>query len=223
MRYEIKGKPFPVVELQLQRGETMLSDAGAMAYMSPGINMETTSNGGLGKALGRAFSGETLFLNRYTAQNDGMIAFSSSFAGEIRALELAPGQSIILQKSSFLASTDSVTRETFLARRLSTGLFGGEGFIMSKYTGPGLLFMEIDGSAIEYDLEPGQQIIIDSGYLAAMDATCSMDIQTVKGLKNKMLGGEGFFNTVITGPGHVIIQTMPISSLRALMAPASGK
>ncbi|EMD16663.1 TIGR00266 family protein [Eggerthia catenaformis OT 569 = DSM 20559] len=213
MKYEIKGSPFPAVLLNLNQGESMLSDSGAMAWMTPGIQMETTSNGGVGKALGRAFSGETLFINKYTAMADGQIAFSSSFPGEIRAVQLQPGQGIVLQKSAFLASTTGVSREVFFSRKFSTGLFGGEGFIMSRYIGPGLLFLEIDGTAVEYDLAAGQQMIIDSGYLAAMSDTCKMDIQRIKGMKNIFLGGEGLFNTVVTGPGHIIIQTMPISSL----------
>lgn len=213
MKYEIIGTPFPVVVCELDKGESMLCDSGAMAWMDPCMDMETTSNGGFGKAMGRMFSGETIFLNRFTATNNGKIAFSSSFAGEIRKMDIGPGREIILQKSAFVACEDTVERTTFFNKKFSTGLFAGEGFIMSKYSGHGALFVEIDGACVEYDLAPGQQIIVDSGNLAMMDATCKMEIRSVSGFKNKILGGEGFFNTVITGPGKVYLQTMPVSNL----------
>lgn len=218
MEFEIKGTPFPVVECYLKKGESMLTDSGAMAWMDPCMEMETTSNGGLGKAFGRMFSGETMFLNRYTANGDGKIAFASSFPGEIRKIDIMPGKEIVVQKSSFLASEEGVERTTFFTKKFSTGVFGGEGFIMSKFSGNGTLFVEIDGSLVEYELAPGQQIVVDSGYLAMMDATCRMEIKSVSGLKNKMLGGEGFFNTVITGPGKVYLQTMPISAIAGTLA-----
>lgn len=218
MEFEIKGTPFPVVECYLKKGESMLTDSGAMAWMDPCMEMETTSNGGIGKAFGRMFSGETMFLNRYTANGDGKIAFASSFPGEIRKIDIMPGKEIVVQKSSFLASEEGVERTTFFTKKLSTGVFGGEGFIMSKFSGNGALFVEIDGSLVEYELAPGQQIVVDSGYLAMMDATCRMEVKSVSGLKNKMLGGEGFFNTVITGPGKIYLQTMPISAIAGTLA-----
>lgn len=218
MEYEIIGTPFPVVVCQLKKGESMLSDSGAMAWMDPCMEMETTSNGGFGKAMGRMFSGETIFLNRYTARADGKIAFSSSFAGEIRKIDIGPGREIVVQKSAFIASEETVERTTFFTKKFSAGLFAGEGFIMSKYSGQGTLFVELDGACVEYDLAPGQQIIVDSGNLAMMDATCNMEIKTVSGLKNKLLGGEGFFNTVITGPGKVYLQTMPVVNLASILS-----
>ena len=164
--------------------------------------------------FGRAFSGESMFVNRYTARNgNGLIAFASSFPGSIRAFEIAPGQEIIAQKSAFLASTAGVEMSVFFQKRIAGGLFGGEGFIMQKISGHGLAFLEFDGSVIEYVLQPGQQIVVDTGYLAAMEATCNMEIRTVPGIKNMMFGGEGLFNTVITGPGRVWLQTMPISNV----------
>lgn len=213
MEYEIKGAPFPVVECTLGPNESMLSDSGAMAWMDSCLEMETTSNGGISKAFGRMFSGETMFLNRYTSSAIGKIAFSSSFPGEILAIDLSGGKEIVVQKSSFLCSEETVERKTFFAKSFSTGIFGGEGFVMSKYYGEGIMFVEIDGSVEVKELSPGQKITIDSGYLAMMDATCKMEVKTVSGLKNKMLGGEGFFNTVITGPGRIWLQTMPISAI----------
>lgn len=218
MEYEIVGSPLPVVVCYLRQGEEMLSDSGAMAWMDPCMEMSTTSNGGIAKAMGRMFSGETMFLNRYKAKADGKIAFASSFPGEIRKYDIEPGKEIIVQKSSFLASTPLVERSTFLNKKAMTGIFGGEGFIMSKLSGTGTVFVEIDGSTVEYDLAPGQQIVVDTGYVAVMDATCQMTIQSVAGVKNKLLGGEGFFNTVVTGPGRVVLQTMPISAVASSLS-----
>lgn len=224
MKYEIKGDNLPVVICHLEKGESMITDSGAMSWMDPVMEMETTS-GGLGKAFGRMFSGETMFQNRYQANDAGMIAFASSFPGSIRAIDIKPGYEIIVQKSSFLAGTTDIDMSVFFNKKMTTGIFGGEGFIMNKISGTGTVFLEVDGSAIEYDLLPGQQIIVDTGYLAMMDATCKMEIQSVKGVKNKLLGGEGFFNTVVTGPGKVVLQSMPISAVAAGLIPfmPSGK
>lgn len=220
MRYEIKGETLPVVICHLEGGEQMINEGGSMAWMSPNMKMETTSNGGLGKVFGRMLSGEKLFLNRYTAMGgNGMIAFASSFPGSIRAFEIAPGQEMIFQKCAFLASEDSVELSLFFNKKLSSGLFGGEGFILQKTSGRGIVFAEFDGHVVEYDLAPGQQIVVDTGHLAAMTANCKMDIQTVPGVKNMLFGGEGLFNTVITGPGHVWLQTMPISNVAGAIQP----
>ena len=218
MRYEIKGEPMPVAICQLDGGERMISEGGAMSWMTPNMEMQT-SGGGLGKVFGRMFSGESMFQNIYTAKGGpGTIAFASSFPGSIRAIEITPDHPVICQKSAFLASTDGVELSVFFQKKLGAGFFGGEGFIMQKLSGHGLAFVEIDGSAIEYDLQSGQQMVIDTGYLAMMDATCSMDIQQVKGVKNVLFGGEGLFNTVVTGPGHIILQTMPMSSFAGAVA-----
>lgn len=225
MKYKIEGTPLPVVICNLDAGETMITERGSMSWMSPNMKMETTSNGGFGKALGRMFAGEALFQNRFTAiGGNGMIAFASSFPGSILPVEITPDNPIIVQKRSFLASTSGVQLSVHFQKKFGAGFFGGEGFIMQKLSGNGIAFIEIDGHAIEYDLAPGQQIIVDTGYLAKMDSTCTMDITTVPGLKNKFFGGEGFFNTVITGPGKVTLQTMPIHSVASSIAPyvASG-
>ena len=226
MKYEIKGGSFPVVVCQLDAGETMITEGGAMSWMTPNMHMETTSNGGVGKMLGRAFSGESLFLNRYTSVGgNGMIAFASSFPGSIRPYIIGPGQEIIAQKSAFLAATAGVDLSIYFQKRLGAGFFGGEGFIMQRLSGNGLVFLEFDGYIKEYELQPGQQLVIDTGYLAAMTGSCQIDIQTVPGLKNMFFGGEGFFNTVITGPGKVWLQSMPASKLAGSLLPfmPSGK
>ncbi len=220
MKFNIEGTPLPVVICTLENGESMITERGSMSWMSPNMLMQTTSNGGLGKAFGRMFTGESMFQNRYTAQGgEGTIAFASSFPGSIMAIEITPDLPIIVQKRAFLAATEGIQLSVHFQRKFGAGLFGGEGFIMQKLSGSGIAFIEIDGHAVNYDLAPGQQIIVDTGYLAKMDSTCQMDITSVKGLKNKIFGGEGFFNTVITGPGKVTLQTMPIHSVAASLSP----
>lgn len=210
----------PVVICHLEAGERMITERGSMAWMSPNMKMETSTNGGFGKAFGRMFSGEAMFQNIYTAQGgNGLIAFASSFPGSIKAFEIGPGQEYIFQKKAFLAGEPEVNISVHFHKKVASGLFGGEGFILQKVSGNGIVFAEFDGHVVEYELQPGQQIVIDSGYLAAMSVTCQMDIQTVPGLKNIVFGGEGLFNTVITGPGHVWLQTMPISSVADSLRP----
>ena len=220
MRYEILGETLPVVVCQLEGGEKMITEGGGMSWMSPNMLMETTTNGGLGKAFGRMFSGEKMFQNVYTAQGgNGMIAFASSFPGSIKAYEIAPGQEMVFQKSAFLAGEAGVELSVFFNKKFSSGLFGGEGFIMQKISGHGTVFAEFDGHVVEYELQPGQQIVVDTGHLAAMTATCQMEIKSVPGVKNMLFGGEGLFNTVISGPGKVWLQTMPISNVAGILRP----
>ena len=217
MKYQILGNNFPVAVCDMQRGDSIICQAGGMAWMRGAIRMET-KGGGLGKMFGRAFSGEMMFQNHYVADGDGQIAFAASSPGEIRAIELTPGHSIIAQKGSFLASDASVDMSVFFQKKIGAGLFGGEGFIMQKLSGSGTVLVEVDGCAITYDLAPGEQITIDTGYLVLMEDTCSMDIVTVKGIGNVLFGGEGLFNTVVTGPGKVVLQTMPLTSLAGKVA-----
>lgn len=218
MRYEIKGETLPVVVCYLEGGEQMITERGSMSWMSPNMKMETTTGGGIGKAIGRMFAGEALFQNRYTAQGgNGLIAFASSFPGQIKAYEIGPGREIIVQKSGFLAAEAGVELSVFFQKKLGSGFFGGEGFIMQRLSGQGTAFLEFDGHVVDYELQPGQQIVVDTGYLAAMEGTCSIEVRTVPGLKNMVFGGEGLFNTVVTGPGRVWLQTMPISNVAQLI------
>lgn len=220
MNYEIKGGEFPALICTLEPNETMITEGGGMSWMSPNMQMKTTSNGGLGKMLGRMVTQESLFQNKYTAIGGaGTIAFASSFPGEIIPLEVSDGKEYICQKSAFLASTEGVDLSIQFRKKLGAGLFGGEGFIMQKISGNGTAFIEVDGSVIKYTLGEGQQIIVDTGHLVMMSSTCKMDVQTVKGAKNILFGGEGLFNTVITGPGEVAIQTMPILKLAQRIQP----
>ena len=219
MRYSIEGEPMPVVICELEAGEKMITEKGAMSWMSPNMKMETVG-GGVGKMFGRILSGESLFLNNYTAERGpGMIAFASSFTGAIRAFEISPGKNMICQKSAFLASTAGVELSTFFQKKIGSGFFGGEGFIMQKLSGQGVAFVEFDGYIKEYEIAARQAMIIDTGYLAAMEETCSIDIQSVPGLKNMVFGGEGVFNTRITGPGKIYLQSMPISQMAGALLP----
>ena len=219
MRYEIQGEPLPVVICYLNNGEAIKCQQGAMSWMSPNMNMSTNAGGGIGKALSRAFSGESMFQNVYTATNgDGMIAMASNFPGAIKPMDVSQ-MPIVAQKSAFLASEMGVNMEIFFQKRLGAGFFGGEGFIMQKFSGQGTVFLELDGSIVEYQLAQGQSMLVDTGCLAAMEASCSIDIEQVSGLKNMFFGGEGFFNTRVTGPGHVWLQTMPVSNLAGAIRP----
>ena len=237
MNYTIEGAPLPVVICNLEGGETMLSPEKArpnifpipppvvvsififgdihdiapfsVSMVSPPSKLQITTGGGIGKMFGRAFSGESMFINRYTAQGGtGLIAFASSFPGDIRAFEIAPGQEIVAQKSAFLASTAG---NAFLEKNRH--------FHTSGRCEKGTVFLEFDGHIKEYELAPGQQIVVDTGYLAAMTAGCSINIQTVPGVKNMLFGGEGIFNTVITGPGRVWLQSMPVAQLAGAISP----
>lgn len=220
MQYKIIGEPLSVVICDIDAGETLFTECGSMSWMSPNIKMETTSNGGIGKALGRMFAGERFFMNKYTAMNGpGQIAFAASFPGSIKVFDITPNEPIIVQKRGFLVGEKGVELSVYFQKKFSSGLFGGEGFIMQKLSGYGKAFVEIDGHCCEYILEAGQQMVVDTGYLAAMSASCKMDVVTVSGVKNVLFGGEGLFNTVITGPGKVYLQTMPVSAVAGSLSP----
>ena len=218
MNYEIKGGVFPVVVCQLADGEQMITEKGSMVWMSPNMQMETRG-GGLGKMFSKAFSGESMFQNIYTANGAGMIAFGSSFPGKVLPLDIAPGREMIVQKNAFLASEAGVELSIHFTKKLGAGFFGGEGFIMQRLSGSGTAFVEIDGELVEYDLAAGQKMVVDTGNVAGFEPSVSIDIQQVPGLKNKLLGGEGLFNTTLTGPGKIWLQTMPISGVAMVIRP----
>lgn len=218
MNYEIKGGSFPVVICNLASGEQMITEKGSMVWMSPNIHMDTRG-GGLGRMFSKAFSGESIFQNIYTANGSGMIAFGSSFPGMIKAVNIGPGQEMIVQKSAFLASEAGVDLSIHFSKKLGAGIFGGEGFIMQRLSGYGTAFIEIDGELIEYELKSGQQIVVDTGNIAGFTPGVQMDIRQVPGMKNMLFGGEGIFNTVLTGPGRIWLQTMPICNVAASIRP----
>ena len=216
MQYRLEGGSLPAVIINMNPGETLISQVGGRTW-SRGPILTETKGGSVGKALGRLISGESLFMSHYTAQGPAEIAFSSSFPGRIVARILQPGESVVCQKSAFLCATLGVELSVHFQKKLGAGFFGGEGFIMQRLSGNGTAFVEIDGSLMEYQLQPGQQLIVDSGNVAAFTPSVKMDIQQVAGLKNKLLGGEGLFNTLLTGPGTVWLQTMPISGIAATL------
>lgn len=220
MQYEIKGGSMPVVVCTLQNGESIKTEKGAMSWMSPNMEMQTNAGGGIGKAFSRIFTGESMFQNIYTARGGtGLIAFASSFPGEILAIPISASRSIVAQKHAFLTMESGVDMKLFFQKRFGSGLFGGEGFIMQQFLGNGIVFLEIDGSVVEYELQAGQSMLLDNGYLAAMDATVQLEIEKVSRIGNVLFGGEGLFNTKVTGPGHIWLQSMPINQMASVLRP----
>lgn len=217
METKIVGEDLPVVVCKLKAGETVLTENGGMSWMDNDITMKTTTNGGIMKGLGRALAGESIFMNTYTAEKDDVeIAFASSFPGEILEYDLKEGETIIAQKRAFLCAENTVDISMHFRKKIGAGFFGGEGFIMQKMTGPGKVFLEIDGSLVKKELKAGEKLKIDNGYLAAMTSGVDLNIETVKGVKNIVFGGEGLFLTTLQGPGTVWIQSMPVSKLASL-------
>ncbi len=220
MRYEIWGEQLPAVTMQLEVGESVYTQRGGLSWMSDGINMETNMKGGLGKALGRMFSGESLFMATYTARHAGaQITFASSMPGNIKVFEIGPGREYIAQKSAFLCAQPGVTLSAEFTRSFKGGLFGGEGFILQRYTGSGLVFLELDGAIREYTLAPGEVLKVDTGNVAAFESTVGYSAEMVKGFTNILFGGEGLFLTTLQGPGKVWLQTMSVSELAGRILP----
>ena len=218
MKYEIKGGAFPIVVCHLSNGEQMITEKGSMVWMTPNMQMQT-KGGGVGKMFSKALSGESMFQNIYTANGDGMITFGSSFPGKVVPIEIAPGREFIVQKSAFLASEAGIELSIHFNKKIGAGFFGGEGFIMQKLSGSGTAFIEIDGELVEYELQAGKKLVVDTGNVAGFESTVAIDIQKVPGVKNMLFGGEGFFNTVLTGPGKIWLQTMPIVNVAGAIQP----
>lgn len=218
MEAKILGDSLPVVTCKLKKGESVITESGGMSWMEEGIKMTTSTNGGIMKGLGRALAGESLFINIYTAEKDDVeIAFSSSFPGKILEFDLNQGETIIAQKRAFLCAENTVDIAMHFRKKIGAGFFGGEGFIMQKITGPGKVYLEIDGEVVKKYLEPGEKLKVDNGYVAAMTSGVKLDIETVPGLKNIMFGGEGLFLTTVEGPGTVYLQSMPVSKLASML------
>jgi uncharacterized protein (TIGR00266 family) len=215
MEYKIQGTVMQSLDMRLMRGEAIYTESGGMAWMSDGIEMKTSGRGGgIGGMLGRALAGESLFLTTYTAEADGAaITFAPESPGKIMDLKLEAGNSLIVQRDAFMCAEDDVKLEMHFRKKLGAGLFGGEGFILQKLTGPGIAFVEIAGEVIDYNLKPGQRLKVDTGHVAMYEPTVGYDIQMVKGVTNMLFGGEGLFLATLTGPGRVWLQSMPISNL----------
>ncbi len=209
MRYQVIGDTMPAVEVVFDRpGETMYTQSGGMAWMSEGVSMDSNMRGGLGKSIGRMFSGESLFMATYKAERPGaMIAFASTVAGEVLPVDVGACGGMICQKGAFLCAEETVNLSVALTKKLSAGFFGGEGFILQDISGNGMVFLEIDGNKVEKQLAPGEVIKVDTGNVVAFEKSVKYEVETVKGIKNIFFGGEGLFLTKLTGPGKVILQT----------------
>jgi uncharacterized protein (TIGR00266 family) len=219
MEYYITGEVMQTLDIRLQPGEAIYTESGGMAWMTGDIEMSTDTRGGLLKGLGRSLAGESLFMTTYRCRSGAaMVVFTPESPGKILALDLASGQSMICQKDAFMCAVDSVTLETHFRKRLGAGLFGGEGFVLQKLTGPGVAFAEIAGELREYTLQPGQMMRVDPGHIALYEPTVDYDIQRVKGVKNILFGGEGLFLATLKGPGKIWLQSMPLSNLAGKLA-----
>ena len=219
VRYQVLGEDLPVLTIELQPGQTIFTESGAMAWMSGNVEMHTGSGGGLGKMFGRMVAGESLFITDFTCTGGtGIVAFAADFPGKIIPRSLAPGQSLIAQKDAFLCAEKSVELAVHFRRKLGAGLVGGEGFVMQRLTGPGLAFLSIDGTVVEYTLTEGQLLKVDTGHVGAFEPTVSFDVERVKGFANALFGGEGLFLATLRGPGRVWLQSMPVANLAGRLA-----
>lgn len=209
MNYKIIGETVPAVEVNLNKGESIYTQSGAMSWKTPGIKMETNTKGGIMKGLGRMLSGDSFFMNTYTAEQDNQtIAFASTVPGAIMSFDLTGTPGLIAQKGAFLCAEPNVNLKVALTKKFSAGLFGGEGFILQDISGSGNVFLEVDGDKVVKELQPGETIQVDTGNVVAFEKTVKYEIETVKGFGNIFFGGEGLFLTKLTGPGKVVLQTL---------------
>ena len=220
MKYKISGDNLQLVTLELGVNEKIFAEAGSMVYMSSNINMEAKMRGGLLKGIGRKFAGETMFLTEFTsAGGSGLVSFGGNAPGTIIPVEIAPGKDFLAQKDAFLCAEDSVEISIAFQRRLGAAFFGGEGFILEKFTGKGTVFVHACGDFVEFNLKPDQVLKVDTGSVVGWDATVAYDIERVKGIKTMFFGGEGLFLTTLNGPGKVILQSMSLSNLATALSP----
>jgi uncharacterized protein (TIGR00266 family) len=219
MEYKIHGTVMQTLDIHLKQGESMYTESGGMAWMQGNISMETSTRGGVLGGLGRALSGESLFMTTYTCQGpNGLIVFTPEAPGKVLDIPLAPGQTLICQKDAFMCAEDSVTLEMHFRKKLGAGLFGGEGFILQKITGPGTAFVEIPGEVRAYELPANAVMQVDPGHIAMFEPTVTYDITRVKGLKNILFSGEGLFLASLKGPGKIWLQSLPLSNLAGKLA-----
>lgn len=218
MHYQIIGETVPAVECTLNAGESMFTQSGGMIWQTQGITMTTNARGGLGRSLGRVFTGESIFMANYTADVSGaVVAFGSTVPGSVVGVDISQGE-LIVQKGAFLCAEQTVDLKASFTKKFTAGLFGGEGFILQRLFGKGMAFLEIDGDKIERTLAPGEVIKVDTGNVVAFETTVSYDIETVKGLGNILFGGEGLFLTKLTGPGKIILQTQSFNEFAMKIA-----
>lgn len=227
MRYDISGTVMQTVSIDLQRGERLYSQTATMAWMSDGIRMDTHTGGGLFAGIKRAISGGGLFITEFIADDSGHVAFAPRFPGQILAVPLASGQSLICRKETFLCAEMSVTLDIAFQQRLGAGFFAGEGFILQRVTGPGTVFLDLSGEVVEKTLAPGERLRVHAGHIGMQEPSIQVDIQMMRGFRNILFGGEGLFLATLTGPGKIWLQSMPIMNLaeeiaRYLPAPSDG-
>ncbi|MCW2285979.1 uncharacterized protein (TIGR00266 family) [Rhodoblastus acidophilus] len=213
MRYKISGTMMQTVEIDLDPGETVFSQTSCMCWMNDLVEMDTHTGGGFLSGVMRSLGGGSFFITEFTARGNGHVAFAPRFPGAILPIVLQPGQSLICRKETFLVAEKSVQLEIAWQQRFGAGLFGGEGFVLQKVTGPGTVFLDLSGEVVERDLAPGERLLVNAGHVGIMDPSITFDIQMVKGFKNILFGGEGLFLATLTGPGHVALQSMPIMNL----------
>ena len=219
MQHQIRGTVLPILDVQLEAGEKMFTEAGGMAWKSPNISMESSTRGGFMKGFNRMLSGESLFMTTYTCDSaQGIISFCTEFPGKIIPLDLKEGESMMAQRDSFLAAENSVSMKSEMVKKMSAGFFGGEGFFLQKITGPGKAFLKMAGEITEYTLEEGQVLQVDPGYIGGFEPTVQYSVDRIKGMKNIMFSGEGFFLATLSGPGKVYLQSMPMHKLAARLS-----
>ncbi|MBV9493071.1 MAG: TIGR00266 family protein [Acidobacteria bacterium] len=223
MDYKIDGDVMQALRLTLQPGEEIYAEAGAMLYMSQAIDLQARMQGGFMKGLMRKFlAGESMFMSVFRATGPGAhMALANPIAGKIFPLQLR-NTTVLAERNAFLCAVGNVDLSIAFTKRFGAGLFGGEGFILQKITGEGLVFLHAGGNMLDFDLRPGEQLRVDTGCIVSMADTVQYDIQFVGGFRNALFGGEGLFYATLTGPGHVVLQTLPFSRFANRVAAAIG-
>ena len=199
----------------MQPGEMVFSQTHQMAWMTDGISMDTNTGGGVMQGLMRSLAGGSLFVTHFSAQTaiPGLVAFCPRFPGTILPRQLGPGESLICRKETFLCAESSVQLEIFFRQQIGSGLFGGEGFILQKVTGPGWVFLDLSGEVVEKTLDHGERLQVHVGHVGVQEPYVSFSITRIKGFRNVLFGGDGLFLATLTGPGKVLLQSMPIVNL----------
>lgn len=214
MEYVVKGSTMPMLEITLNQGDVLWTEQGGMSWMTDGIKLDTGGRGGIGGFIGRMMTGEDAWINYYIGERDGAkIVFTPELPGHIVPIELAEGEAIIAQQDAFMVATEHVQRKIAFQRRFGAGFFGGEGLILQKFIGPGVIFLEIGGEVAEYDLAEGETMRVNPGYVALYETTVDYDIQRIRGIKNMLFSGEELFLANLRGPGKIWLQSMPFSYL----------
>ena len=223
MDYRLIGDVMQALEITLKQNEEVFAEAGSMLYMGPGVELQAKMQGGFMKGLMRKFlAGESMFMSVFRCNTaEGKMALANPIAGRIFPIELR-GNTILAERNAFLCGIGNIDLSIAFTKRFGAGLFGGEGFILQKLSGHGLVFLHAGGNMLEFDLRPGEQMRVDTGCIVSMAETVSYDIQFVGGVKNALFGGEGLFYAALTGPGHVVLQTLPFSRFANRIAAAAG-